>query len=147
MRMWRAAIAAICVLGWTTAAPAEPTSKEGDFFVHDFRFRSGETMHEVRIHYTTLGAPIRDAKGHVTNAVLIMHGTGGDGHQFFRHAIRRRALRAPAGFWTLRATTSSFPTISATENPRSRATACTHAFPITTMTTWSRSSMRSCMTA
>jgi homoserine O-acetyltransferase len=36
------------------------------------------------LHYTTLGAPARDARGRVTNAVLIMHGTGGDGHQFLR---------------------------------------------------------------
>ena len=38
----------------------------------------------MRLHYTTLGTARRDAAGHVTNAVLIMHGTGGDGHQFFR---------------------------------------------------------------
>ena len=59
-------------------------SKEGDFVIPDFHFQSGETLAELRIHYTTLGKPKRDAKGHVTNAVLIMHGTGGDGHQFFR---------------------------------------------------------------
>ena len=80
----------------TGAALAEPASKEGDFFAHDFHFRSGETMHEVRIHYTTLGAPIRDARGHVTNAVLIMHGTGGDGHQFFRPQFAD-VLFAPGG--------------------------------------------------
>jgi len=36
----------------------------------------------VRLHYTTLGKPVRDARGHTTNAVLILHGTGGTGHQF-----------------------------------------------------------------
>ncbi len=36
------------------------------------------------MHYTTLGAPKRDAQGRVTNAVLLLHGTGGSGHQFFR---------------------------------------------------------------
>jgi len=59
-------------------------SKEGDFTIPDFHFQSGETLPELRIHYTTLGTPKRDAKGHVTNAVLIMHGTGGSGQQFFR---------------------------------------------------------------
>lgn len=59
-------------------------TQEGDFVVHDFRFRDGETMHELRLHYTTLGKPERDAQGRVTNAVLIMHGTGGTGHQFLR---------------------------------------------------------------
>lgn len=59
-------------------------SKEGDFTIPNFQFQSGETLPELRIHYTTLGTPQRDRAGHVTNAVLIMHGTGGDGHQFFR---------------------------------------------------------------
>ncbi|HLW43449.1 MAG TPA: alpha/beta fold hydrolase [Candidatus Acidoferrales bacterium] len=66
-------------------APAQawPTH-EGDFVVHDFHFNDGETLPELRLHYTTLGTPHRDASGRVTNAVLIMHGTGGTGHQFLR---------------------------------------------------------------
>lgn len=59
-------------------------SEEGDFTIANFHFQSGETLPELRIHYTTLGTPRRDANGHVTNAVLIMHGTGGSGYQFFR---------------------------------------------------------------
>ena len=62
-------------------APAFPT-KEGDYVAHDFKFRSGESLPELRLHYTTLGQPARDAKGQVTNAVLILHGTGGTGRQF-----------------------------------------------------------------
>ncbi len=34
-------------------------------------------MRNLRLHYVTLGAPHRDAAGHVDNAVLILHGTGG----------------------------------------------------------------------
>jgi homoserine O-acetyltransferase len=59
-------------------------TQEGDFVIKDFRFGTGETLPELRIHYTTLGKSERDAKGHVTNAVLIMHGTGGAGNQFLR---------------------------------------------------------------
>jgi homoserine O-acetyltransferase len=59
-----------------------PATTEGDFIAKDFKFRSGETLPELRLHYTTLGKPARDAQGHVTNAVLILHGTGGTGHQF-----------------------------------------------------------------
>jgi homoserine O-acetyltransferase/O-succinyltransferase len=55
-------------------------TSEGDYVAHDFHFRSGETMAELRLHYTTLGSPVRDANGRTTNAVLIMHGTGGSGH-------------------------------------------------------------------
>jgi homoserine O-acetyltransferase/O-succinyltransferase len=53
---------------------------EGDYVAHDFHFKSGEKMAELRLHYTTLGSPMRDLNGHTTNAVLIMHGTGGSGH-------------------------------------------------------------------
>lgn len=67
------------------AVVAKPlATREGDFIVHDFHFRDGETLADLRLHYTTLGSPRRDASGRVTNAVLILHGTGGSGHQFLR---------------------------------------------------------------
>jgi homoserine O-acetyltransferase len=62
----------------------------------DFRFKTGEILPELRIHYTTLGTPRRDKAGHVTNAVMILHGTGGDGHQFYR-AQFADVLFAPGG--------------------------------------------------
>src|SRR4051812_9357464 len=61
-----------------------PTPVEGDFTIRDFRFKSGETLPELRQHYTTVGTIARDAAGRVTNAVLIMHGTGGTGRAFLR---------------------------------------------------------------
>ncbi len=57
---------------------------EGDFVAHDFKFRSGEQLAELRLHYRTLGKPARDASGRVTNAVLLLHGTGGSGQQFLQ---------------------------------------------------------------
>jgi homoserine O-acetyltransferase/O-succinyltransferase len=60
------------------------SAKEGDYIARNFVFRSGEKMAELKLHYTTLGTPSRDSQGRVTNAVLILHGTGGDGHQFYR---------------------------------------------------------------
>lgn len=56
----------------------------GDFTVKDFAFGSGEKLPELRIHYMTLGTARRDAAGHATNAVLVMHGTTGSGQQFAR---------------------------------------------------------------
>lgn len=72
------------VFGGTTsqAQQTEPGTTEGDFIVHNFAFRSGESLPEVRLHYTTLGKAVRDPSGHTTNAILILHGTGGSGHQF-----------------------------------------------------------------
>ena len=66
------------------AAPTGFPVQEGDFVVHDFHFQSGETLAEVRLHYTTLGRPAKDTSGRTTNAVLILHGTGGDGRGFLR---------------------------------------------------------------
>jgi len=56
-----------------------PAPTEGDFILKDFKFGSGETLPELRLHYTTVGTLRRDAQGHATNAVLSMHGTGGSG--------------------------------------------------------------------
>jgi homoserine O-acetyltransferase/O-succinyltransferase len=63
--------------------PAVAGATEGDFVIHNFQFHSGESLPELRLHYTTLGKPSKDAAGHTTNAVLILHGTGGTGQQFF----------------------------------------------------------------
>lgn len=54
----------------------------GSYVIKPFRFASGETLAELRLHYRTLGHPRRDAGGLVRNAVLILHGTGGSGGQF-----------------------------------------------------------------
>ncbi len=69
---------ALLAAGVALAYPAS----EGDYLIRDFRFASGETLPELRIHYRTFGAPHADAHGVVRNAVLIMHGTGGSGAQF-----------------------------------------------------------------
>jgi homoserine O-acetyltransferase len=61
-----------------------PAPTEGDFTIRDFKFASGETLPELRLHYRTLGKPEKDAEGKTTNAILIMHGTTGSGAQFIR---------------------------------------------------------------
>lgn len=59
-----------------------PAPVEGDFVIRNFRFGSGETLPELRLHYTTIGTPKQDAAGRTTNAVWIGHGTGGTGRGF-----------------------------------------------------------------
>jgi homoserine O-acetyltransferase/O-succinyltransferase len=61
-----------------------PAPTESDFTIRDFKFQSGETLPQLRLHYRTLGKPEKDAQGKTTNAVLIMHGTTGSGAQFIR---------------------------------------------------------------
>ena len=64
--------------------PAQYAVAEGDYIAHDFKFKSGEQLAELRLHYRTLGKLTRDAQGQATNAVLILHGTGGSGGSFLR---------------------------------------------------------------
>jgi homoserine O-acetyltransferase len=58
--------------------------READVVLKEFHFRSGETLPELRMHYTTLGSPHRNAAGVIDNAVMVLHGTGGTGQQFLR---------------------------------------------------------------
>jgi homoserine O-acetyltransferase len=70
---------------WTAALAASyPPPIEGDFVLRDFRFTSGDSLPELRIHYRTFGQPHADRNGVVRNAVLIMHGTGGSGASLVR---------------------------------------------------------------
>jgi homoserine O-acetyltransferase len=73
-------------LAWivSTSAADYPPPTEGDYTLRDFKFTSGESLPELRIHYRTLGKPEKDVQGHTTNAVLITHGTTGSGAQFIR---------------------------------------------------------------
>jgi homoserine O-acetyltransferase/O-succinyltransferase len=61
-----------------------PAPTEADYIIRDFKFASGETLPELRLHYRTLGKPEKNEQGKTTNAVLIMHGTTGSGAQFIR---------------------------------------------------------------
>jgi homoserine O-acetyltransferase/O-succinyltransferase len=63
--------------GRTSAAPSE-----GDYVIRNFKFTDGESLDNLKIHYTTFGSPVKDGSGMTLNAVLIMHGTTGSGHQF-----------------------------------------------------------------
>jgi homoserine O-acetyltransferase len=73
-----------------------PAPTEGDYTLRGFRFASAESLPELRLHYRTLGEPRRDAAGHVSNAVLILHGTGGSGTQFLRPEFAGELFR-PGG--------------------------------------------------
>ncbi|HQT94178.1 MAG: hypothetical protein B7Z68_05855 [Acidobacteria bacterium 21-70-11] len=84
----RLTLAASLVLLASTAAVAHaaeyPAPVAGDCVLHDFHFRSGAVLPELRMHYVTLGTPRRDAGGVVRNAVLILHGTTGSSAQFLQ---------------------------------------------------------------
>lgn len=81
-------LAAVALLS-SSALAAQPGARawaaagtQGDALFSPFRFAAGGSLDTLRLHYTTLGTPRRDAAGVVTNAVLVLHGTGGTGRGF-----------------------------------------------------------------
>src|SRR6201996_2019339 len=60
------------------AADTKWPVQEHTYVLQNFRFGSGDTLPQLTLHYLTLGSPKRDAQGHVDNAILLLHGTGGD---------------------------------------------------------------------
>ena len=82
----RCCIALIAVASTLAAQPpANPWASVGTertAALGKFAFAAGGALDTLRLHFTTLGAPRRDAAGHVRNAVLVLHGTGGTGRGF-----------------------------------------------------------------
>jgi homoserine O-acetyltransferase len=74
------------LLGFLLMSPwfcwGQAQQSESDWNIPDFTFQSGEKLAQLRLHYITLGSPDRDAAGHVRNAVLLLHGTGGTSRTF-----------------------------------------------------------------
>ena len=69
--------ALMALVAWAADYPAP---QEGSWVVRDFRFHTGETLPELRLHYTTVGA--RSGA-----PVLILHGTTGSGAGFLTPAF------------------------------------------------------------
>jgi homoserine O-acetyltransferase len=82
------------------AAPAQPPAtwptQDGAVTLPNFKFGSGQTLPELKLHYLTLGTPHRNAAGHVDNAVLLLHGTGGNAHSLL-NPIFSNVLFVPGG--------------------------------------------------
>src|ERR1700704_1328922 len=71
MKCSRAALsAAVALTSFTAIAADYPAPQQGDWVARDFKFHTGETMPELRLHYTTVGEP-------TGQPVLVLHGSGG----------------------------------------------------------------------
>ena len=64
--------AVFCLTAPSVWAADYPAPKEGSWVVRDFRFHTGETLPELRLHYTTVGDPAGEP-------VVVLHGTTGSG--------------------------------------------------------------------
>ncbi len=71
-------------------------TKDGWITLHNFKFGTGETLPELKLHYLTLGAQRRNSAGRVENAVLLLHGTGGTAHSLLNPAFSN-VLFVPGG--------------------------------------------------
>jgi homoserine O-acetyltransferase len=81
MEILRAALAAaVAVTSFAANAADYPAPKEGDWIARDFKFHTGETMPELRLHYTTIGAPNGQP-------VLVLHGSGGSAQSLLTAAF------------------------------------------------------------
>ena len=70
MQLLRAALCAAFALASCAAFAADyPAPKQGEWIAKDFKFHTGHTMPELRLHYTTVGEP-------TGQPVLMLHGTG-----------------------------------------------------------------------
>jgi homoserine O-acetyltransferase/O-succinyltransferase len=67
----RAALSVVFAMTSFAALAADyPAPKQGDWLAKDFKFHTGQTMPELRLHYTTIGEP-------TGQPVLVLHGSGG----------------------------------------------------------------------
>ncbi len=71
---------AFALFAFTALAADYPAPRQGDWVVRDFRFHTGEVLPELRLHYTTVGAPTGEP-------VLVLHGTAGAGTNFLTPAF------------------------------------------------------------
>ena len=62
---------------------------EGDFKIQNYKFRNGQSLDDLNLHYTTLGTPQKDAQGNITNAVLVLHPTTSSGVAFLTPEFKK----------------------------------------------------------
>jgi homoserine O-acetyltransferase len=84
MRSWTilAWALAVCASVDAGAAVVADPPREGDVVLRSFHFAAGDSLPALRLHYLTLGRARRDGAGEITNAIMVLHGTGGSGRQF-----------------------------------------------------------------
>ncbi len=80
-------IAILTAYGQTAGNNKQWPTKDGTYVIQNFRFGTGESLPALKLHYLTLGEPHRDASGHTDNAVLLLHGTGGDAHSLLNRVF------------------------------------------------------------
>jgi len=87
-------LAAPSLAAQSLAQTSWPNQREGDFIIKDYAFANGEKLGELKLHYTTLGTPKRNAAGDITNAVLLLHGTSASGKAWLLPSLANELFAA-----------------------------------------------------
>jgi homoserine O-acetyltransferase len=93
---FRALAAALLCLALTPASAQTtwPNEKQTNYIIKDFHFANGQTIPELRIHYTTLGTPKRNAAGEIVNGVILLHGTSGSSRNWLLPTLADELFKA-----------------------------------------------------
>jgi homoserine O-acetyltransferase len=86
-------LGAVASAGGADGVPPFPDRRDGVFVARDFKFLTGDVLPELKLGYTTIGTPRRDASGTVTNAVLLLHGTTGTGANWLAPSLADTLFR------------------------------------------------------
>jgi len=73
-------LAAALLVTTVTMAADYPMPKQGEWIAHDFKFHTGESLAEVKLHYTTVGEP-----GGIP--IVVLHGSGGSARSMLTPAF------------------------------------------------------------
>ena len=91
-------LAALAVAALLAApALAQPTPQDATWTIPGFKFHTGETLAEMKVHYLTLGSPS-------SPAVLVLHGTGGNGAKVMANGQKITNYKGLMGTYTYTAT-------------------------------------------
>ncbi len=87
----RAVLAALVSVAAPALAEPEsthwPNYQEGDLTISNYKFASGETLPQLKLHYRTLGSAERNAAGEIVNGVLLLQGNTGTGANWLRPTL------------------------------------------------------------
>jgi homoserine O-acetyltransferase len=70
-----------------------PHYREGDFNISNYKFVSGETLPQLKLHYRTLGSAERNDAGEIVNGVLLLQGNTGTGANWLRPTLTEELFK------------------------------------------------------
>lgn len=77
-------ILAIASASFADAKDWQALAERQEIELPNFEFHSGESLPSITMSVYTLGTPRHNEKGEITNAVMLLHGTGGSGRSLLR---------------------------------------------------------------